>query len=118
MSTSWSSRSHPASQPCGIPPNAIGSKNAGCSCRRWTTWCCDSSAPNYRERSITHARDCALSSGLTRKRGDEHAVVIEKPSGISTVRHPAERDWLEERRLLVPTLDDLVLRQHEVVQRR
>jgi 23S rRNA pseudouridine1911/1915/1917 synthase len=42
---------------------------------------------------------------------DEHVVVAEKPSGISTVRHPAERDWLEPRRLLVPTLDDLVLRQ-------
>ncbi len=42
---------------------------------------------------------------------DEHLVVAEKPSGISTVRHPAERDWLEPRRLLVPTLDDLVLRQ-------
>lgn len=42
---------------------------------------------------------------------DEHLVVIEKPAGISTVRHPAERDWLEERRLLTPTLDDLVMRQ-------
>jgi 23S rRNA pseudouridine1911/1915/1917 synthase len=42
---------------------------------------------------------------------DEHLVVVEKPAGISTVRHPAERDWLEPRRLLVPTLDDLVLRQ-------
>jgi 23S rRNA pseudouridine1911/1915/1917 synthase len=42
---------------------------------------------------------------------DEHIVVVEKPSGISTVRHPAERDWLEERRLLVLTLDDLVMRQ-------
>jgi 23S rRNA pseudouridine1911/1915/1917 synthase len=42
---------------------------------------------------------------------DEHIVVIEKPAGISTVRHPAERDWLEERRLLTPTLDDLVMRQ-------
>lgn len=42
---------------------------------------------------------------------DEHLVVVEKPSGISTVRHPAERDWLEPRRLRVPTLDDLVLRQ-------
>src|SRR5262245_40415392 len=26
---------------------------------------------------------------------DEHLVVVEKPSGISTVRHPAERDWPE-----------------------
>ena len=42
---------------------------------------------------------------------DEHLVVIEKPAGISTVRHPAERAWLEERRLLTPTLDDLVMRQ-------
>lgn len=42
---------------------------------------------------------------------DAHVVVIEKPAGISTVRHPAEREWLEERRLLTPTLDDLVMRQ-------
>ncbi len=42
---------------------------------------------------------------------DEHLVVVEKPSGIPTVRHPAERDWLEPRRLRVPTLDDLVMRQ-------
>jgi 23S rRNA pseudouridine1911/1915/1917 synthase len=42
---------------------------------------------------------------------DEHVVVVEKPAGIPTVRHPAEMDWLEDRRLKVPTLDDLVLRQ-------
>jgi 23S rRNA pseudouridine1911/1915/1917 synthase len=42
---------------------------------------------------------------------DEQIVVVEKPAGIPTVRHPAERDWMEPRRLLVPTLDDLVLRQ-------
>lgn len=42
---------------------------------------------------------------------DEHIIVVEKPAGISTVRHPLERDWLEERRLLVLTLDDLVMRQ-------
>jgi 23S rRNA pseudouridine1911/1915/1917 synthase len=42
---------------------------------------------------------------------DESVVVSEKPSGIPTVRHPAERDWLEPRRLRAPTLDDLVLRQ-------
>lgn len=42
---------------------------------------------------------------------DEHVIVVEKPTGISTVRHPAERDWLEERRMLVLTLDDLVMRQ-------
>jgi len=42
---------------------------------------------------------------------DEHVIVIEKPPGISTVRHPAERQWLEDRRLLTPTLDDLVMKQ-------
>lgn len=42
---------------------------------------------------------------------DEHVVVVEKPAGINTVRHPAERDWLEPRRMLSPTLDDLVMRQ-------
>jgi 23S rRNA pseudouridine1911/1915/1917 synthase len=42
---------------------------------------------------------------------DEHLVVVEKPAGIPTVRHPAERDWKPRRRALAPTLDDLVLRQ-------
>jgi 23S rRNA pseudouridine1911/1915/1917 synthase len=42
---------------------------------------------------------------------DEHLVVVEKPAGLSTVRHPAERDWSEKRRALSPTLDDLVARQ-------
>src|SRR5579884_4490611 len=39
---------------------------------------------------------------------DEHLVVVEKPAGISTVRHPAERDWAERRKALAPTLEDLV----------
>ena len=38
---------------------------------------------------------------------DEDVVVVEKPSGVSTVRHPAERQWDEQRRKLVPTLDDV-----------
>jgi 23S rRNA pseudouridine1911/1915/1917 synthase len=38
---------------------------------------------------------------------DDHLVVVEKPSGVSTVRHPAERDWNERRKALSPTLDDL-----------
>lgn len=42
---------------------------------------------------------------------DDQIIVVEKPAGISTVRHPAEKDWLEERRMLVLTLDDLVMRQ-------
>src|SRR5947207_2650768 len=39
---------------------------------------------------------------------DEHLVVVEKPSGISTVRHPAERDWTARRKALSPTLEDLM----------
>ncbi|HJZ93513.1 MAG TPA: RluA family pseudouridine synthase [Gemmataceae bacterium] len=38
---------------------------------------------------------------------DEDVVVVEKAAGISTVRHPAERTWTENRRELVPTLDDI-----------
>src|SRR2546425_2812666 len=37
---------------------------------------------------------------------DEHVVVVEKPSGINTVRHPAELHWKQERRALAPTLQD------------
>jgi 23S rRNA pseudouridine1911/1915/1917 synthase len=39
---------------------------------------------------------------------DEHLVVVEKPSGVATARHPAERDWTERRKALSPTLEDLV----------
>src|SRR6201987_2994974 len=39
---------------------------------------------------------------------DEHVVFVEKPSGISTVRHPAERAWDERRKALSPTLEDVV----------
>jgi 23S rRNA pseudouridine1911/1915/1917 synthase len=39
---------------------------------------------------------------------DEHLVVVEKPSGISTVRHPSERGWNERRKALSPTLEDIV----------
>jgi 23S rRNA pseudouridine1911/1915/1917 synthase len=38
---------------------------------------------------------------------DDHVVVVEKPSGVNTVRHPAELEWSEERRHLDPTLEDL-----------
>jgi 23S rRNA pseudouridine1911/1915/1917 synthase len=39
---------------------------------------------------------------------DEHFVVVEKPAGLNTVRHPSERDWTERRKALSPTLEDLV----------
>src|SRR5262245_28921715 len=39
---------------------------------------------------------------------DEHLVVVEKPAGMSTVRHPAERAWTQRRKALSPTLEDVV----------
>ena len=38
---------------------------------------------------------------------DDHVVVVEKPAGVNTVRHPAELEWSESRRQLDPTLEDL-----------
>ena len=42
---------------------------------------------------------------------DHHVVVVEKPAGISTTRHPEERDWDSQRRALVPTLDERLQKQ-------
>jgi 23S rRNA pseudouridine1911/1915/1917 synthase len=39
---------------------------------------------------------------------DEHIVVVEKPSGVNTVRHPSEREWNQRRKALSPTLEDIV----------
>lgn len=39
---------------------------------------------------------------------DRDIVVVEKPAGICTVRHPSERAWKDRRRALSPTLEDLV----------
>lgn len=41
---------------------------------------------------------------------DAHLVVVEKPSGVSTVRHPLERDWPAKRKALSPTLEEIVPR--------
>jgi len=38
---------------------------------------------------------------------DEHVVVVEKPSGLPTVRHPSERLWTARRKAIHPTLEDL-----------
>src|SRR5262249_44294310 len=45
---------------------------------------------------------------ITLRHLDEHVVVVEKPSGLNTVRHPAELDWTRARKALSPTLYDLV----------
>ncbi len=38
---------------------------------------------------------------------DDHVVVVEKPSGVNTIRHPLELEWSDQRRQLDPTLEDL-----------
>src|SRR5262245_5672192 len=39
---------------------------------------------------------------------DEHLIVVEKPSGMTSNRHREERKWPSRRRQLQPTLDELV----------
>lgn len=39
---------------------------------------------------------------------DGQIVVVEKPAGINTVRHPSEREWSSKRRANSPSLDELV----------
>jgi 23S rRNA pseudouridine1911/1915/1917 synthase len=48
----------------------------------------------------------ALTADLVIRYLDEHVVVVEKPAGLSTTRHPAEKNWNARRRALSPTLDD------------
>ena len=49
----------------------------------------------------------ATASTLVIRYLDEDVVVVEKASGINTVRHPAEKEWNDRRRILSPTLEDL-----------
>ncbi|CAN5327908.1 RluA family pseudouridine synthase [soil metagenome] len=53
------------------------------------------------------ARIPMLNSDLVLRQLEDHFVVVEKPAGVSSVRHPAELDWPEEKRRLDPTLQDL-----------
>lgn len=39
---------------------------------------------------------------------DAHIVVVEKPAGLTTVRHPEEDDWKDRRKQIQPTLDELL----------
>ena len=41
---------------------------------------------------------------------DAHLVVVEKPAGVTTVRHSEEQSWPPRRRQLQPTLDEIVRR--------
>lgn len=39
---------------------------------------------------------------------DAHLLVVEKPAGVTTLRHSEERHWPERRRQFQPTLDELI----------
>ena len=41
---------------------------------------------------------------------DKHLVIVEKPAGVTTLRHAEERDWPSRRKQLQPTLDELLPR--------
>lgn len=41
---------------------------------------------------------------------DEHLVIVEKPAGVTTLRHAEERNWPARRKQLQPTLDELLPR--------
>lgn len=41
---------------------------------------------------------------------DEHLAVVEKPAGMTSVRHAEERQWPQRRKQLQPTLEDLLPR--------
>lgn len=41
---------------------------------------------------------------------DQHVVVVEKPSGLTSVRHAEERQWSGKRKQRDPTLEDLLPR--------
>lgn len=46
---------------------------------------------------------------------DEHLVVVEKPAGVTTLRHAEERDWPNRHKDRMPTLENMLQR---VVARR
>jgi 23S rRNA pseudouridine1911/1915/1917 synthase len=48
----------------------------------------------------------AFAQDLVVRHLDDHVVVVEKPAGINTVRHPSELSWDVVRRGLSPTLED------------
>lgn len=56
-----------------------------------------------------HKPRSATTEGLVIRYLDEHLVVVVKPAGINTVRHPSELAWTDRRRELDPTLQDLTL---------
>lgn len=57
-------------------------------------------------RAVRRPKETTV-EGLVVRHLDEHVVVVEKPSGINTVRHPLELRWPDKHRRIDPTLQDL-----------
>jgi 23S rRNA pseudouridine1911/1915/1917 synthase len=77
---------------------------------------CLDPARRLQENEVVEILECPAPSLVRRqplviRYVDQHLVVVEKPAGISTVRHPAERNWPRRRKALSPTLEDLVIAQ-------
>ena len=75
---------------------------------------CTDSARRLKEGEVVglltkpvHLPKTATPDGLVIRHLDDHVVVVEKPAGLSSVRHPAELEWSATRRELVPTLQDV-----------
>lgn len=54
-----------------------------------------------------HRPKTATPEGLVVRHLDEHVIVVEKPAGVNSVRHPSELVWPDKHRQLDPTLQDL-----------
>ncbi len=54
-----------------------------------------------------HRLTASKPQGLVIRYLDDDIVVVEKPAGLNTVRHPKELEWSAQRRDLVPTLQDV-----------
>lgn len=62
---------------------------------------------------VIRISDQPLSPPVTAKdvrivHSDEHVVVIDKPPGVTTLRHSQEEEWSDRRKQKQPTLDELV----------
>jgi 23S rRNA pseudouridine1911/1915/1917 synthase len=54
-----------------------------------------------------HRPKTATPEGLVVRHLDDHVIVVEKPPGVNSVRHPSELVWPDKHRRLDPTLQDL-----------
>ncbi len=57
--------------------------------------------------NAVHRPKAATPDGLVVRHLDDHVVVVEKPAGVNSVRHPTELAWAEKHKRLDPTLQDL-----------